>query len=431
MSDTDSDFDGRMEIDAAADAALQEMVPQKSKVRYEKAYKSFQNWMQEKKIKTVDEKVMLAYFNTEMAKFAPSSKWTFYSMLRTMINLNNNVDIAKFTKLVAILKRRSDGFQPKKSRILDKISILSYLRDADDHEALDIKVAMIIGVFGACRRQELQQMSVKDVIDLGDCLKITVPVTKTKHPREFVITRGNEPDVDYVAIVKKYMCLRLQIINHDRLFVNYRNGKCSIQGIGVNKIGDYPKKIAQFLKLPNPEQYTGHCFRRSSASLLADSGVDVSVLQRHGGWKSAAVAKGYVERSLGNKKQIATNILGRSSTSTSSNADVTMAQLDNNEVPADLGAYQLETTSNTNLVAIASTSNDVEMNANTHQPDVELNANVVQPRMGISNSMSPATFAFNAPTRIATSNTINAQPSCINPFSFSNNHNCTFNFNMK
>ena len=52
-----------------------------------------------------------------------------------------------------------------------------------------------------------------------------------------------------------------------------------------------PQKIAQFLKLTNPELYTGHCFRRTSATLLIDAGGDITALKRHGGWKSTAVTE--------------------------------------------------------------------------------------------------------------------------------------------
>ena len=61
------------------------------------------------------------------------------------------------------------------------------------------------------------------------------------------------------------------------------------------------KKVATFLKLPNPSLYTGHAFRRSSATLLADSGADLSLLKRHGGWKSTSVAERYIEDSLNTK----------------------------------------------------------------------------------------------------------------------------------
>jgi hypothetical protein len=66
--------------------------------------------------------------------------------------------------------------------------------------------------------------------------------------------------------------------------------------------------------LKNPEEYTGHTFRRSSATLLAESGADTSILKRLGGWKSTNVAEGYVDASIQNKKKIAQMILGKDNT---------------------------------------------------------------------------------------------------------------------
>jgi hypothetical protein len=66
--------------------------------------------------------------------------------------------------------------------------------------------------------------------------------------------------------------------------------------------------------LKNPEEYTGHAFRRSSATLLAESGADTSILKRLGGSKSTNVAEGYVDASIQNKKKIAQMILGKDNT---------------------------------------------------------------------------------------------------------------------
>jgi len=67
--------------------------------------------------------------------------------------------------------------------------------------------------------------------------------------------------------------------------------------VGIHSFGSMPSKIAIFLKLENPTQYTGHCFRRSSATVLAGHGADITTLKRHGGWKSTTVAEGYIEHS--------------------------------------------------------------------------------------------------------------------------------------
>lgn len=69
-----------------------------------------------------------------------------------------------------------------------------------------------------------------------------------------------------------------------------------------------PKEIAKFLGLPEADSYTGHSFRRTSATLLANSGADILTLKRHGGWRSNNVAESYIEDSIQNKANIGAKI---------------------------------------------------------------------------------------------------------------------------
>ncbi|KAJ3650176.1 hypothetical protein Zmor_021880 [Zophobas morio] len=80
-----------------------------------------------------------------------------------------------------------------------------------------------------------------------------------------------------------------------------------------------PSVVAEFLNLPNPKEYTGHCFRRSSASLAADSDVDLISLKRLGGWKSSSVAESYIEESVERKKKICRQLLGEKQNEPSTN----------------------------------------------------------------------------------------------------------------
>jgi integrase len=57
----------------------------------------------------------------------------------------------------------------------------------------------------------------------------------------------------------------------------------SMVPIGQGMISSYPKKIAEFLQLPDPNQYTSHSFRHSGATILADDGATVMQLQRGDG----------------------------------------------------------------------------------------------------------------------------------------------------
>ncbi|KAJ8980320.1 hypothetical protein NQ317_009342 [Molorchus minor] len=114
-----------------------------------------------------------------------------------------------------------------------------------------IKVGLILGIAGACRTDELVNLTVDDIEDVRSSL---IPV-------------------------------------------------------GKNTMGKIPSVVASYLKLPDVACYTGHCLRRSSATLLADAGVDITTIKRHAGWKSTTVAEGYVENSIENKTKIANQVL--------------------------------------------------------------------------------------------------------------------------
>lgn len=165
-----------------------------------------------------------------------------------------------------------------------------------------MQVILIIGITGACRREELHQLTVDNVKDEKTHFTVTLPNTKTHITRKFTI---NTPFKD---IVMQYLALRPVSVRHNNFFLNYQKGKCTSQVIGINKIGKCPTVIAQWLGLPEPELYTGHALRRTSATLLADAGASLTVLKRHGGWKSSQVAEGYIEDSIANKRKICDQI---------------------------------------------------------------------------------------------------------------------------
>lgn len=167
---------------------------------------------------------------------------------------------------------------------------------------ISFQVVLIFGINGACRRQELANITTNDVENHGRVLLVQVKNTKNKIPRSFTI-QGPFHD-----IVKKYEALRSTKAMSNRFFQNYQNGKCTSQPIGINKFGAMPKQIATFLNLDDPHEYTGHSFRRSSATLLADSGANLLTLKRHGGWRSNSVAEGYIDDSMRNKEEISSRI---------------------------------------------------------------------------------------------------------------------------
>ncbi|KAK4874317.1 hypothetical protein RN001_013677 [Aquatica leii] len=297
------------EFKKTAAEVMNSLLPAKSKAAYEKEYNAFNIWCTQNKA-SISENVMLVYFKNLSENKKPSTLWSTYSKLKSCINIENNIDISKYNKLITYLKRLSEGFQPKKSKVLEAGDIDRFLRDADDHQFLAIKVGLIMGYAGACRREELMTITVNDLKFNIENILISIPKTKNNMPRLFAITEQN-----WINLIKKYYALRPKNCKTERFFLTYRNGYCINSPIGINTIGNMPKVIATFLNLNDPGSYTGHCFRRSSATHLANNGGDLVTIKRHGGWKSGTVAEGYIETSLGKKIQIA-DMLAQPSTST-------------------------------------------------------------------------------------------------------------------
>lgn len=167
-----------------------------------------------------------------------------------------------------------------------------------------------MGYSGACRREELVKMTINDLEFKDNCILVTVPKTKNGVPRLFIVKEAL-----WILLIKQYIAVRPANTTHTRLFLTFRNGYCINSPIGINKMVAMPKIIATILKLANPHTFTGHCFRRSSISHLANKGSDLITIKRHGGWKSSAVAEGYIETSLKRKMEVAQMLSGESSSS--------------------------------------------------------------------------------------------------------------------
>lgn len=349
------------EIKKMASEVTNDLLPNKSKDRYEEAYQKYMDWCLENKIKTTSENVMLAYFGSLHTKYCPTSLWAYYSMIKKVLQVKNNLDISRYHKLKAYLKKQSDGFVKKKSLIFTNEQMNQFLNEAPQKLLLE-KVILIIGISGACRRQELYNLKFKDIEDLTDKLLITLHDTKNKTSRSFVVPSGT-----FYETCKKYITLRQKVQNppNDRFFLNFQNDKCTRQVVGVNKLGSVPERVAKFLKLPQPSQYTSHSLRRTSATVLVDAGADLVELKRHGGWKSSTVAEGYIGDSLNNKTVIGNKICqsitsARSSSTITNNsntfANTTFTITDTTDTSALLMPAPVPSTSRTTTTTALSTA---------------------------------------------------------------------------
>jgi integrase len=128
--------------------------------------------------------VLLAYLDEKSAKLKPPTLWSTFSMLKAMLNVKENIDVRKVPTNVPYLKNKSVGYRGKKSKILTQEDISKFIEEAADEKNLlkkvmnmhiilyinkvnnndSIQVVLILGISGACRREEL----VKLTIDIED-----------------------------------------------------------------------------------------------------------------------------------------------------------------------------------------------------------------------------------------------------------------------
>lgn len=145
MSEIDNEWalEIPFDIEETAKNVINDLLPKKSKERYNLTFDKFTAWQTTRNVKTVSEPVMLTYFKELSEIMLPSTLWSNYSMLKSTLRLKSNFDIGKYNLLTAFLKRNSVGFHSKKSKILTAEHVERFLKEAPDVEYLATKVCNV------------------------------------------------------------------------------------------------------------------------------------------------------------------------------------------------------------------------------------------------------------------------------------------------
>lgn len=291
---------------------IKDLAPTKSIKIYEK----FMQFLQSQNTENITEKALLVYFG-EMNKKggSPASLWSKYSMLKTMLNIKMNVDLAKFHTLKALLKNYNKGYKPKKATTFTKEQFDTFIKEATDSTHLLHKVILIMGISGGLRRVEVYNLRVHDVIDEQTRIRVKSKDRKNYTDSEFFVYDSNE--ISYAGIIQSYMKMRPKTPRSNFLLA-YNKGKISNLPVGINNVGGVPALVANYLGLSDPEKYTGHSLRRTSMTLLANSGANIVLqIKKHGSFKSNSVPEQYVDHTDVIKEEAAQRILNLPGTSSS------------------------------------------------------------------------------------------------------------------
>lgn len=96
----------------------------------------------------------------------------------------------------------------------------------------------------------------------------------------------------------RQQCQMKSTIIRNRLFLKYSKSKFVNQGNGINIVTKMPSEIANYFKLPNKNVFSGHCFRRTSATLLVNGEGDLIQLKNMVGGKAVMWLKDILTNQL-------------------------------------------------------------------------------------------------------------------------------------
>lgn len=130
------------EIHEAAGRATLNLLPEKSQKIYLKQFDIFEEWCKLHKIKNLTENVFLAFFSEKAKSLKASTLWSCYSMIKLTVMVKKDIDISKFSKLIAFLKKQNVGYKAKKSAIFTRSEIIKFLREAPNENYLMWKVGI-------------------------------------------------------------------------------------------------------------------------------------------------------------------------------------------------------------------------------------------------------------------------------------------------
>jgi integrase len=198
-------------------------------------------------------------------------------MLNKYFKIYNMIDLNDCVLITDFLKRGEKSHLTKKSSVLSRADIDTFLLIPSDDDLIVHKCVLIVGVHGLLRISELTDLTFKDVSKKDNLYSIYVAKSKTDIAKKGFVFYVSGTDVKYID---DYLSCFDKINATSRFFCKLQNGKGTARCIGKNTIGK--KLIAQKLKICDPQLFTGHCFRRSGATILSDSGASKLTLKRAG-----------------------------------------------------------------------------------------------------------------------------------------------------
>lgn len=312
---------------------LDEMVPAKSKKDYENAHHLFMDFCNQE---TPTEELYMTYFDhlRHQKKYKSTTLWSIYSKLNSHHQASTGRKLQQdYPRITMQLKNYKRGEVLKQAEVFTQQQLLQFLDTPVLNSSqsksywLLRKCAASVAFCGGLRCAELKSLQFESFAKTDAGYVVTYhPAKQRQEVKEahFLIPfNKSNPTQCFASHVTCYIelaKLSLGTPTGDFFRTCLKGGGFSRLPMGINYLYAIPKTIAETLSLPNPEKFTGHSFRRSSATHLADAGASSVDLRRQFNWKDDQTANRYIINSKSRNTHVAKMIQQNVSTSVEATA---------------------------------------------------------------------------------------------------------------
>ena len=188
----------------------------------------------------------------------------------------------------------------EKALIFEEAQIKMFMLGTMETSYWLVRQAMsIVAFFGGLRLQECLDLQLEKMVRTKDGYKITHSRVKQRSDkRESVfLVPAQGGFADQLGVYVEKVKSELNIFTGRVWWTGVNGNSLKKQPMGKNMVGKVPHDLAIRLKLSNPEKYTFHSYRRTSASFAAHGGMTSEQMQSFYGWKHPSMCQEYISTS--------------------------------------------------------------------------------------------------------------------------------------
>ena len=308
---------------------LADMNPKKTGKVYQKQRVDFKSYCKQE---PPSEQDLLGYFDLlhRERNYKSSTLWTVYSLINNSYKIHYGEKLQNFPRLTILLKSYQSNYKRKVAQTMTLTNVQDLLKKPLPGFFWLVRKAIVaLAWSGGLRCDEIHRMKFGNVNRTDQGYVVTFERSKQTGEKEqsnFLVPKSEGGELCFAHFLGQYIeeaSKSSPFTANDPLFRGVHGGQRIVkQPMGIHLIRNVAKDVATELGLDNPSSFTGHCWRRSSATQAAGAGATSTDLKRTYGWKQDTTAMRYLDSTMDQSVKVAKMLTENNTNSARSKVNV-------------------------------------------------------------------------------------------------------------